>query len=65
VEPLEVIEKVVRAPYEHRLFAPQVEHYRSCSMSCLTDHLLPESIVIIEIEIGEGQLFGFEDPEGK
>ena len=49
MEPLEVIEQVVRATDEHGLLAPEVEQDRNRAVLGLGDYGLPQTLVTIEV----------------
>ena len=51
MDPLEIIHQVVRAADEHRLVTPQIEHHGDRPVPSLDDYLLPESLVVIEVDL--------------
>ena len=57
--PLEIIHQVVRAAAEHRLVTPQIKHHGDCPVPSLGAYLLPESLVVIEVDLGVGQSVRF------
>ena len=59
MDPLEIIHQVVRAADEHRLVTPQIEHHGDRPVPSLDDYLLPESLVVIEVDLGVGQSVRF------
>ena len=58
VEPLEVLEQVVRAAHEHRLIAPQIENDRDGPVPSLCHYSLPQTIVVVEVDLGVGETVG-------
>ena len=62
MEPLEVLQKVVRTTNEHRLIAPEVEHHRYCPVSCLGHNILSQSLVVVEVDLGVGESVRIQGP---
>ena len=59
MDPLDIFHQVVRAADEHWLVTPQIEHHGDSPVPSLGDYLLPESLVVIEIDLGVGQSVRF------
>ena len=62
MEPLEVLEQVVRAAHEHRLIAPKIENDRYGPVSGLGDKRLPEALVVVEVDLGVGEAVRIQSP---
>ena len=63
VEPLEVLEQVVvRAAHEHRLITPQIENGWYGPMPSLCHNRVPQSIVVVEVDLGVGEAMCIQSP---
>jgi len=62
VEPLEVLEEMVRAANENWLIAPQIENNRYGPVPSLGDNRLPEALVVVEVDLSVGETVRIQSP---
>ena len=62
MEPLEVLQTVVRTPNAHRLIAPEIEHPRYCPVPCLGHNILSQSLMMGEVDLSVGESVRSQSP---
>jgi len=62
VEPLEILQKVIRAANEHGLIAPEVEYHRYCPVPCLGHNILSQSLVVVKVDLSVGESVRIQSP---